>query len=222
MDKPIVKIMKKKLLISIIMLILSLIMVTTTILGWFLSGAFFDDIIITTGVIKVEGVLYYIHDFDKNGILDVVDGENVYTSISSPNIVDFKPGEMYSYKIDIENKGNIDGLLTVYFIGIPEGMEEVLSYNSIVYDYNDDLMEDEGTGASRVSLADSIILAEDIFLSYEEDENMLSVYFTIKFETLDSLKISNPLVFQELDNLNDYQNIDFNDFKIVLNLVQYQ
>ena len=217
--------MKRVLILSIVILVITALAAGSVALAWFTTSASYRDIIVTTGVIEAEASLYYYEDFDHDGVLDEVDGQEVVTPIVSPNIDDMKPGDIYYYRLDVLNAGSIDCDMSVYFDGIPLLCRDVLTVESLVLDEAEQEIIGAGTSGQRQSLTVDLEFAEvDGLEGTKNVQNpplkQCSVYFKIKFELLEDLKILLPSVFGEAEDLNDYQNIDLSGMQIVVNLTQ--
>ncbi|MFW5780363.1 MAG: hypothetical protein ACOCWI_02800 [Bacillota bacterium] len=209
----------RKLIYSIILMLLSLVVFTTAVAAWFTPSAqYIDNIVVTTGTLDAQAKLYRIEDFNNDGIYDVVDGENIYTPINEIEIIDMIPNDIYSYRLDVKNTGEAVGTLTVYFEDIQQELAEVLTYESVVKDNQDSVVE--GAGVSKQIFSEENIFAQFEGLEPLAQDMQLSIYFYIKFETLDELKALNPTVFSEKDDLNEYQNMNFNIGKVIVYLEQ--
>ena len=218
--------MKKNLLFSILILLLAIASITITTIAWFTpSSQYIDNIVVNTGTIDTQSILYYIEDFDHNGTTDKVDGEEVYTTKTDITINSMKAGEIYKYRLDIKNTGDINGELNVYFANATENLKDVLTFSSVIKDYNGN--EILGAGTEEKSFADNTNFCHiDNFVTIDKLEEeplpdyQISIYFEIAFKTLEELKILNPTIFSEKENLNEYQNITFNISQIEINLSQ--
>lgn len=208
--------MRKKLFGSVLMLAAALIAITTAAFAWFTPPQqAIENIIVTAGSIEVSARLYIASDFDLDGVLDTVGGEPVYTGITSLNLQDMKPGDVYSYRLDVCNDSDVDGQLEVYFDGADGKLSEVLSYASVI-------KEGEDTVAGGVT---SRLLSEHTLLAAAnlppcEDSPQISIFFTITFERLEQLKLLDAERFGEKENLNEYQNLSFSVARIIVKLTQ--
>ena len=216
---------KRILVLSIAILVITALAAGSVALAWFTTSASYRDIIVTTGVIEAEADLYYYEDFDHDGVLDEVNGQEVLTPIVSPNIYDIKPGDIYYYRLDVLNAGSIDCDLSVYFDGIPLLARNVLTVESLVRDDSEQEIIGAGTSGQRQSLTVDLEFAavnglEGTKYDQNPPQKQCSIYFKIKFELLEDLKLLLPSVFGEAEDLNDYQNIDLSEMKIVVNLTQ--
>lgn len=217
--------MKKRLLFSILILLFSVSVLVTAVFAWFSSGALYGGFVLTAGEIECEATIYYYRDFNHDGIPDNVDGNYIIDEISAPNITDMKAGDVYQYRIDIKNTGNLAGNLDVYFENIPEEIKAVLTVTSYVKDSDENLIPGAGTDGEKLSLYEDNTFATVSGLApYDILENppqaQISVYFSVRFETLDYLKTSLPEVFESKEDLNDYQIKSFEGMKIIVRLTQ--
>lgn len=213
--------MRKKIVYSLVMLLLSLGVLTTAAAAWFTpTEKYINNIIFTAGTVEVSGALFKAADFDLDGELDIVGGANVYTPVQQLVITDMKPGDVYSYRLDVTNIGGVAGDLEVYFDGADEGLKDVLTFGSVVKDGEG--QEIQGAGALRTRLATTQVFAavSELAPSSTSQNAQISVYFHITFETLEQLKILDAETFSDKQDLNDYKNLSFSIAKIIVELTQ--
>lgn len=214
--------MKTKVISSVIMLILAIAVFTTATIAWFTPSAqYIENIVISSGTIEISAQLFIMEDFDLDGTPDIVNGEKIYTPINAINISGMKPGDVYSYRLNMKNIGDTNGNLKIKFSGIDEALKEVLSFSSTVYDEQDNEITNAGTSGKKL-FSGNLDFAEVADIAFVEAtaEPQIKVFFNITFETLEQLKILNPMVFDTVENLNDYQNLNFSIAKILVNLSQ--
>lgn len=208
--------MKKRLIGSLLLLFVTLGVLTTAAAAWFTPSAqYIKNIIFTAGTIEVSGALYEAADFDRDGVLDIVDGENVYTAKNNITIPAMKPGDIYSFRLDIINLGDLSGDLEVYFEGTSESLKDVLTFCSVVKDAEGEEIPEAGTNSERLADVQTVASVNNL-----EPESQISVFFQIKFETLQQLKILASDTFAEKQDLNEYKNISFSIAKIIIKLTQ--
>ncbi|HHU42976.1 MAG: hypothetical protein QM214_02645 [Bacillota bacterium] len=210
--------MKKRLVYSIILFLFSLSVAVTAVAAWFTPSAqYIDNIIITAGTVDAQARLFMIEDFNKDGVPDLVDSKPVYTLINSIDIDNMIPQNVYSYKLDVKNTGKAMANLTVYFEDIEEGLRDVLTYRSVVKNSEGETI---AGGMDKRIFSGQDIFAQVNGIEGEAEEYQVSVYFYIEFETLENLKILNPEVFGDKENLDEYQNLSFNIGKIIVKMEQ--
>lgn len=213
--------MKTKLLSSIIMLMVAVVVFTTATVAWFTPSAqYIENIVVSSGTIDIFAQLYRVEDFDLDGTPDIIDGEKVFTPINSISITNMTPGDVYSYCLDMKNTGDTDGDLNLSFSGVDETLKEVISFNSTIYDASDD--EIVGAGTTRKLFSSNLSFGSVTSIAPVEVDAIpqVKIFFNITFETLNELKILNPTVFDTVENLNEYQNLNFSIAKILVNLSQ--
>ncbi|MFA5449026.1 MAG: hypothetical protein WC292_01110 [Clostridia bacterium] len=221
--------MKRKLIISILLLVFSTVSLVAVVWGWFTEGSTFRDFIITTGNVESEVTLYYLEDFDNDGSLDIVNDAVVAREITQLNIENIKPGDVYQYRLDIKNSGTLAGDLLVYFdfedIEVGEKhYSQVLTIESRVYDEDGNIIDSTGVAQMGMEKGVSFATVENIppARNFNPQPSLqVSVFFTIKFEMLDYLKIASPDMFGSLENLNDYKNLDLETLSITVQLTQH-
>lgn len=164
--------MKKRLVGSILLLFITLGVFTTAVAAWFTPSAqYINNIIFTAGTIEVDATLYEASDFDRDGVLDIVEGTNVYTAKNDITILSMKPGEVYCYKLDITNIGELKGDLEVYFEGATESLKEVLTFSSVIFGAEGEKIAD--AGADRAMLATENMLASVANLAQDAQVSVL-------------------------------------------------
>lgn len=101
----------KKIIITQIILIAFIgITLITAVFAWFATGIRSQTIIIKTGNLEVEAVLYQANDPDFDGIFD----ESDYVAKTSDILIEHAmSNQIYSFKLVIKNKSSIAGNLTV-------------------------------------------------------------------------------------------------------------
>lgn len=208
--------MKKRLISSLMLLFITLGVFTTAVAAWFTPSAqYINNIIFTAGTIEGSGALYEVADFDRDGTLDIVGGENVYTAKDSITIVAMKPGDVYTYRLDITNIGDLTGELEVYFDGVDESLKNVLTFSSVVKDGDGEEIYGAGVNSKRLAAFQTFASVSGF-----EPESQVSVFFQITFETLQELKILDAEMFAEKQDLNEYKNSSFSIAKIIIKLTQ--
>jgi|SRR5690554_3771063 len=103
--------LKKQLFYSLIMVIIAFVLLSFIVFAWFVISEKTDPIIVSTGSLRTRCALFLGIDSDYDGELD--DGS--YTEITEAGIAftDVTPGQIYTFKMIIENLGSVDGYLTV-------------------------------------------------------------------------------------------------------------
>lgn len=101
--------MKKiRLLESILILIMVLALIGTGIFAWIIARFQSEPVIFTSGEITMNANFYVANDTNKDGILD-----GGYTEVTSGGIdfTNLMPGQIYTFRIIIENTGTESGHL---------------------------------------------------------------------------------------------------------------
>lgn len=161
----------KKQLISSIFIFLSVVMVITTVVfAWVVLTFRSEEIIVTTGSIKVEANLFYATDENYDGNLDLVSGEPVYNPITSPGITftEVIPGQKYTYRLVITNTGTSDGFLSIYIkdiLTIDSDMYQMLKI-TYINPVNDTLTE-VNLNNQNVTLFNDYLLDESAILNLD-------------------------------------------------------
>ena len=103
--------LKRKLVYSLFMVIITLSILVFVVFAWFLVAEKTDPIIVSTGSLRTACALYYGVDSDFDGELD--DGSYFEITEAGIEFTDVIPGQIYTYKMVIENLGSVDGFLTI-------------------------------------------------------------------------------------------------------------
>lgn len=102
---------KAKVIFLIFTMLMTLLLTIYISFAWFSMIEYTKPIVITTGSLKAEAKLYRGIDSDLDGILDNDEYEEITEGgITFANII---PGQIYTFKLYVQNKGTIDGELTV-------------------------------------------------------------------------------------------------------------
>lgn len=211
--------MKKRFAASLLFLIFAVAILVTAIVAWFIPSARFNNIIITTGNVNSEVTLFYYHDFDHDGFIDIMDGDYIDEEITVGHIKNMKPGDYYFYRLEIKNTGTMTGILKISFIFPTDGgvyLGDLMSHKSSLALTPGDITDRDLNRASNY------------FTEYLNIESNLinvnatrSVYFSIKFEMFEFLTANSvPAVSAAGFDFNDYQSIDLSTMKIVVTLEQ--
>jgi len=102
---------KRKLIYSIFMVIITLTLTVVIVFAWFIVTEKTDPIIVSTGSLRTSCSLYHGIDSDYDGELD--DGSFIEITESGIKFTDVVPGQIYTYKMVVKNRGSVDGFLTV-------------------------------------------------------------------------------------------------------------
>lgn len=106
---------KAKVIRLFIMFTFSLITLITVTFAWFIAIDKTDPIIIKSGTLKVSASLYIGLDTDEDGNVE----ESEYSIVEEPiNLTNVLPGNIYYFKLEIENLGSVPGHLSVDAINI--------------------------------------------------------------------------------------------------------
>lgn len=106
---------KAKVIRLFIMFTFSLITLITVTFAWFIAIDKTDPIIIKSGTLKVSASLYIGLDTDEDGNVE----ESEYSIVEEPiNLTNVLPGNIYYFKLKIENLGSVPGHLSVDAINI--------------------------------------------------------------------------------------------------------
>ena len=154
---------KSKLIYSFLMVFTALTLSVVVIFAWFIITEKTEPIIISTGTLRSSCSLYYWDDDNYDGILE----EDEYIEILEAGIIfnNAIPGQVYHYKLVVENIGTIDGLLTI-------SIGDILATNNDMYN----------------GFAVSFIEPEENSITFEEGDIVLfSDYFLEKGETYEFL-----------------------------------
>ena len=202
---------KENLLIYSRMAILAalLVLLAAASYAWFVTGAKVDGIIIQTGYIDTEVKLYSVSDFNLDGVFDLDEsGEVIAVPITEIEIADMNPGEKFTYRIDITNTGNIDGILTVSIGGFSGELADVL-YTLLIYP--------EGYGGQYLNGLSEVVLLEDFQLNADET---IVLYFQIEFCTVERLAEGDISYNDTHEGFNYYRNSVFGISTLTVNLTQ--
>lgn len=99
---------KLRLLESILILIMVLALISTGIFAWIIARFQSEPVIFTSGSITMNANFYVANDTNKDGVLD-----GGYTEITAGGIdfINLMPGQIYTFRIVIENTGTESGHL---------------------------------------------------------------------------------------------------------------
>ena len=106
---------KLRLLESILILIMVLALLTTGIFAWIIARFQSEPVIFTSGSIAMNANFYVANDTNKDGVLD-----GGYTEITAGGIdfINLMPGQVYTFRIIIENISTEPGHLDLTAKGI--------------------------------------------------------------------------------------------------------
>jgi len=104
--------LRKVIVTRLILFLFTLIaFLTSAIFAWMTLTEKTDNIIFTTGNLKVEANLYLVHDLNFDGInLDYDDTTEIIEPIIFERVT---PGQIYTFKLVMKNEGTINGNLKV-------------------------------------------------------------------------------------------------------------
>lgn len=198
-----------KLIRSIAVLIALFILVISASYAWFISFVSIEGIVAQIGNIDTRVELYYLSDFNKDGLLDIDDNsENISSLITSIYIHNINPGEIYTYRADITNTGTLDGILSLSISDFSGELSDVLYAN---------VVSPLGYDGAYLRNKNDITLCENIYLTVNET---ISVVFSIKFASVDEL-INDEISYNDsLGGLNYYQNKTLGISTLTVNLTQ--
>ena len=159
---------KAKVIRLFIMFTFSLITLITVTFAWFIAIDKTDPIIIKSGTLKVSASLYIGLDTDEDGNVE----ESEYSIVEEPiNLTNVLPGNIYYFKLEIENLGSVPGHLSVDAINII--YSDDIMKNTFKFDFVNPKSSEEET---LFIFDEEINLFED-FVIYKESS--LQFYFKI-------------------------------------------
>ncbi|MCK9470984.1 MAG: hypothetical protein M0Q88_04445 [Bacilli bacterium] len=159
---------KAKVIRLFIMFTFSLITLITVTFAWFIAIDKTDPIIIKSGTLKVSASLYIGLDTDEDGNVE----ESEYSIVEEPiNLTNVLPGNIYYFKLEIENLGSVPGHLSVDAINII--YSDDIMKNTFKFDFVNPKSSEEET---LFIFDEEINLFED-FVIYKESS--LQFYFRI-------------------------------------------
>ncbi|MFA7435340.1 MAG: hypothetical protein WC006_03125 [Bacilli bacterium] len=159
---------KAKVIRLFIMFTFSLITLITVTFAWFIAIDKTDPIIIKSGTLKVSASLYIGLDTDEDGNVE----ESEYSIVEEPiNLTNVLPGNIYHFKLEIENLGSVPGYLSVDAINII--YSDDIMKNTFKFDFVNPKSSEEET---LFIFDEEINLFED-FVIYKESS--LQFYFRI-------------------------------------------
>ncbi|HOA79124.1 MAG TPA: hypothetical protein PKO39_06710 [Bacilli bacterium] len=103
--------LKRTLLYSIFTVIVAFFLTVVIVLAWFMVSEKTEPVVITTGALRAQCNLYYGLDSDFDGELD----DGTYAEITTAGIefTNVIPGQIYTYRLVVRNKGTVDGILSI-------------------------------------------------------------------------------------------------------------
>lgn len=101
---------KLRLIESIVIFVMVLALLTTGIFAWIIARFQSDPVIFTSGSITLNAQLYTANDANKDGVLDGGFTEITAAGIDFENLM---PGQVYTFRLIIENTGTADGHLDI-------------------------------------------------------------------------------------------------------------
>lgn len=115
---------KLRLVESILILIMVLALLTTGIYAWIIARFASEPIIFTSGSITMDAGFYSANDSNKDGVLD-----GGYTEITESGIdfINLMPGQIYTFRLIVENTGTADGRLQI-------SIKDIIPSNSALYE----------------------------------------------------------------------------------------
>lgn len=151
-----------------IMFIVTAITVITITFAWFVAMNRTDPVIIESGTLRVNALLYYGEDEDDSGVVEEDEYRLVEEGISLTNVI---PGKEYLFKLEIENEGSVPGHLSINIINI-------IFSNIIMEDKFEVKFLDPQTSIERALVIDDLELL--IFEEYVlTEETSFNFYFSI-------------------------------------------
>ena len=159
---------KAKVIRLFIMFTFSLITLITVTFAWFIAIDKTDPIIIKSGTLKVSASLYIGLDTDEDGNVE----ESEYSIVEEPiNLTNVLPGNIYYFKLEIENLGSVPGHLSVDAINII--YSDDIMKNTFKFDYVNPKSSEEET---LFIFDEEINLFENFVIN---KESSLQFYFKI-------------------------------------------
>lgn len=187
---------KAKVIRLFIMFTFSLITLITVTFAWFIAIDKTDPIIIKSGTLKVSASLYIGLDTDEDGNVE----ESEYSIVEEPiNLTNVLPGNIYYFKLEIENLGSVPGHLSVDAINII---------------YSDDIMKN----TFKFDFVNPKSSEEETLFIFDEEINLFE-YFVINKES--SLQFYFKIIGDEIIN-TDMQghSLKLSSFLITLDQIQ--
>ena len=155
----------------------------TAVLAWTIVRRDTEQIIIQTGTLESEVTFLIANDANKDGNLDggfeaIQDGNIYFARVT--------PGEIYTYRLIIENIGSIDGYLQVSVKDL--FVTDVGLFDALSIHFEDPMTEQNVS----LDLDDETVL---LFSEYVlERENTFTFDFTIQIKTTVTSALSNEQI----------------------------
>ena len=187
---------KAKVIRLFIMFTFSLITLITVTFAWFIAIDKTDPIIIKSGTLKVSASLYIGLDTDEDGNVE----ESEYSIVEEPiNLTNVLPGNIYYFKLEIENLGSVPGHLSVDAINII---------------YSDDIMKN----TFKFDFVNPKSSEEETLFIFDEEINLFE-NFVINKES--SLQFYFKIIGDEIINTDMHgHSLKLSSFLITLDQIQ--
>lgn len=170
--------------LSFFMLLSAFVMLSVTaVFAWTIVRRDTEQIIIQTGTLESEVTFLIANDANKDGNLD---GGFEEIEVSNIYFARVTPGEIYTYRLIIENIGSIDGYLQVSVKDL--FVTDVGLFDALSIHFEDPVTEQHVS----LDLDDETVL---LFSEYVlERENSLTFDFTIQIKTTVTSALSNEQI----------------------------
>lgn len=122
---------KTKVILLMLSIILTILLALYSTLAWFKMIETTEPILINTGSLRVESKFYFGVDQNGNGTIE----DNEYDEVTEGSLPLYNviPGNKFYYRITVENKGTIDGFLSISINDIKADVESMLAGFKIKY-----------------------------------------------------------------------------------------
>lgn len=122
---------KTKVILLMLSIILTILLALYSTLAWFKMIETTEPILINTGSLRVESKFYFGVDQNDNGTIE----DNEYDEVTEGSLPLYNviPGNKFYYRITVENKGTIDGFLSISINDIKADVESMLAGFKIKY-----------------------------------------------------------------------------------------
>lgn len=215
--------MKKRLVFHIITLILLMACCGTVTYAWWVGGISANKLIIQSANISSKITMYKGVDFNHDGALDIDDNGNyIYEEPETSEgeeheiilkMVDLIPTEIYTWKVNAENKGDANGYLVISVSLDDITVKDYYKYLSIIVIYKDS--DNNNIVSDKVYLgANPSMLYEDV--NYIPKNNGSREYlFKLQLETFDNLVKAG--IFEDTEeNRTKYQSLQGTSVQMLL------
>jgi hypothetical protein len=175
---------KQRKLMFILSIIISIVMLSASfVIAWSLINFETEPIIIQTGTLEADVTFFQANDTNLDGILD-----GGFTEITEGNILfaTLIPGQIYTFRLIIENIGSIDGELKLSIFEVISSQNDLLDSLDIKY------INPITTNLEIIAInSANITLFEDYVL---QSSDTLTFDFTIEVKTTLNSLLSNEQI----------------------------